>query len=324
MESLTGYFQALFLQKKINGMLERAKIDRLRNRAKKRLASKLRERRDACQTNHAKHDFRERGRRNKNWSYLRDDGNCNDCDRPCYHDARSAYEERLECKDRGNCNNQQKRGERGPTGKRRTRHESNERHAKIPKKAWTRNDNNRCNKKEHPNERRKKYEAHHLNNCYTSSDDESPDKGNGTVASDGESHDDKVDNAMITNAREDPFAEEGHNKPLATNGNWAACVVQGNKRHATSAKKPVKNLWALCINKRSDTKDRSCARHGHNAHRGDSVRKDERVNSNVKTMANKQSNGRSIDDGREVPQKPKKARRVIESNNCNESDRSHH
>ncbi len=34
-ESLMKYFQALFSQKKIDGMLERAKINRLRNRAKK-------------------------------------------------------------------------------------------------------------------------------------------------------------------------------------------------------------------------------------------------------------------------------------------------
>jgi hypothetical protein len=56
-KSLTNYFQAHFSQKKFDGTLERAKIDRLRHRAKKRLASNLREKR------------KDRARRNNNRSY---------------------------------------------------------------------------------------------------------------------------------------------------------------------------------------------------------------------------------------------------------------
>jgi hypothetical protein len=54
LESLTGYFQALFTQKKADGTLKRAEIDRLRNRAKKRLASNLREKREARRTSYAR------------------------------------------------------------------------------------------------------------------------------------------------------------------------------------------------------------------------------------------------------------------------------
>jgi hypothetical protein len=42
-KSLTEYFQALFAQKKADGLLERAKLDRIRQQAKRTLASSLRE-----------------------------------------------------------------------------------------------------------------------------------------------------------------------------------------------------------------------------------------------------------------------------------------
>jgi hypothetical protein len=56
------------------------------------------------------------------------------------------------------------------------------------KKAWLRCDDHcRDEKAERPNERRKKHEAHHLDNRYTSSNDESRDDGAKTVTSGGQS-----------------------------------------------------------------------------------------------------------------------------------------
>jgi hypothetical protein len=52
-ETLTAYFQLLFLQQKLNGMLERAKVDWLHNRTKRTLASNLLEKHKARQTSHA-------------------------------------------------------------------------------------------------------------------------------------------------------------------------------------------------------------------------------------------------------------------------------
>ena len=65
-ESLTNNFQALFSQKKIDGMLERAKIDRLHNRAKKQLASDLREKREACRSGYTRRELRDCARRDNN------------------------------------------------------------------------------------------------------------------------------------------------------------------------------------------------------------------------------------------------------------------
>ncbi len=68
-KSLTGYFQALFSQKKIDGMLEHAEIYRLRNRAKKQLASDLCKKRDACRTSYTQQELQEREQRNGSWSH---------------------------------------------------------------------------------------------------------------------------------------------------------------------------------------------------------------------------------------------------------------
>jgi hypothetical protein len=46
-KSLTEYFQLLFAQKKADGLLERAELDRICQRATRTLASSLREQRDA-------------------------------------------------------------------------------------------------------------------------------------------------------------------------------------------------------------------------------------------------------------------------------------
>ncbi len=59
-EMLTAYFQLLFAQRKNNGTLERAEVDRIRNRAKRTIASDLRDKREARRTNHAHRESRER------------------------------------------------------------------------------------------------------------------------------------------------------------------------------------------------------------------------------------------------------------------------
>ncbi len=62
-KSLMEYFQALFAQKKANGLLERAELDQIHQQAKQMLASSLRKQRDARCTSHAHGKLRERGRR---------------------------------------------------------------------------------------------------------------------------------------------------------------------------------------------------------------------------------------------------------------------
>ena len=61
-EMLSTYFQSLFAQCKINGMLERHEIERLHNRAKRTLANDLREKREARRLSHARREVRERER----------------------------------------------------------------------------------------------------------------------------------------------------------------------------------------------------------------------------------------------------------------------
>jgi hypothetical protein len=77
-KSLTEYFQVLFAQKKADGSLKHAELDRIRQRAKRMLASSLREQRDARRTSHARGEFRERGRRGGSRSYRRGDNDGGD------------------------------------------------------------------------------------------------------------------------------------------------------------------------------------------------------------------------------------------------------
>ncbi len=53
LESLMVYFQALFAQKKADGLLEQAKLNRICNQAKQHLASNLSQRRETLSTIHA-------------------------------------------------------------------------------------------------------------------------------------------------------------------------------------------------------------------------------------------------------------------------------
>ncbi len=77
-KSLTEYFQALFAQKKADGLLERAELNRIRQQAKRTLASSLREQRDARRTSHARGKLRERGRCGGSRSYRCGDDNGGD------------------------------------------------------------------------------------------------------------------------------------------------------------------------------------------------------------------------------------------------------
>jgi hypothetical protein len=90
-KSLTEYFQALFAQKKADGLLERAKLDRICQQAKRTLASSLCEQRDARRTSHARGELCERGQRGKSRSYRRSDDDGGDSrgerDRHCQQGA---------------------------------------------------------------------------------------------------------------------------------------------------------------------------------------------------------------------------------------------
>ncbi len=69
LKSLTSYLQALFAQKKANGMLKHAKLDCLCNREKRRLASNLCEKCKAHQTSYTRCELREHGRRDGSQLY---------------------------------------------------------------------------------------------------------------------------------------------------------------------------------------------------------------------------------------------------------------
>jgi hypothetical protein len=75
-KSLMEYFQLLFAQKKADGSLERAELDRIRQRATRTLASSRREQRNAQRSRHARGELSERERRDGGRSYRRidDDG----------------------------------------------------------------------------------------------------------------------------------------------------------------------------------------------------------------------------------------------------------
>ncbi len=72
-DTLTAYFQSLFAQRMNNGTLERAEMDRLRNRAKRSVKAEIRGKREARRTEHARcySRKRERGRHDGNRSFRR-------------------------------------------------------------------------------------------------------------------------------------------------------------------------------------------------------------------------------------------------------------
>ena len=72
-DTLTAYFQSLFAQRMNDGTLERAEMDRLRNRAKRSVKAEIRGKREARRTEHARcySRKRERGRHDGNRSFRR-------------------------------------------------------------------------------------------------------------------------------------------------------------------------------------------------------------------------------------------------------------
>jgi hypothetical protein len=74
-EMLTAYFQSFFAQRKSDGKLECAEVDRLKNRAQRTLAKSLCEQREARHTDYAHHKARERerGRYSRSRAYCRGD-----------------------------------------------------------------------------------------------------------------------------------------------------------------------------------------------------------------------------------------------------------
>ena len=153
-ETLTAYFQSLFAQRKNDGTLERAEVDRIRNRAKRTLASDLRDKREARRTNHARRESRERRRYDGHRSY------CRGTDDRRSHDSRRSGRD-----GRDRCNNQPERRDCGGGGDRATRRDGDERQTTSGKKPWSKRDkrqhddkNDRRDGRDH----RKKIEAHHL------------------------------------------------------------------------------------------------------------------------------------------------------------------
>jgi hypothetical protein len=158
-EMLLAYFQSLFAQRKIDGMLERHEIERLRNHAKWTLANDPREKREAPCSSHARREVRERerGRRDRSRSHRRG----SDDRRPTGYDQSGGD-------GRDRYNNQPKRGDRDGGGERGKRREGDNR-GTVPKKgSWKKDhdDKNRRDDREHC----KKAEAHHVDGRYMSSD----------------------------------------------------------------------------------------------------------------------------------------------------------
>ena len=178
-DTLTAYFQSLFAQRMNDGTLERAEMDRLRNRAKRSMKAEIRGKRDARRPEHARRFSRERerGRRDGNRSFRRggddrrDDRDRRDDDRRRDTHKRSGREGR----DRRD--NQPKRGDRDGGRDRGARRDGDGRDAMAGKKPWStsatkkgRDDRDRRDERD-----RRKDASHQIDTRRTSSDDESPD-----------------------------------------------------------------------------------------------------------------------------------------------------
>jgi hypothetical protein len=121
------------------------------SRAKKRLASNLREQRKVRCTSYARYELCERGRRDGSCLHRRNDNDdggdyCNDCDRHRQRGARGARgtygcdgRDGRDGRDkRGGCDNQPNNGRGTSSEERGRRRESDNRRANAPKKAWLR------------------------------------------------------------------------------------------------------------------------------------------------------------------------------------------
>ena len=236
-ETLSAYFQSLFAQRKIDGTLERHEVERLRNRAKRTLANDIREKREARRSNHARRETRERerGRYDGSRSHRRgsDDRRNDDRRRTAY--GRSGRD------GRGRYNNQPKRGDRDGGGDRETRRDGDDRGTTPEKKPWKKNGDDKKGRRD-DRDRRKKIEAHHADNRYTSSDDESKNDDENTDVDD----DDVSRSTASSDAGDDNFAvaieTPAKNATKAKRGSAVAEkeVIAARKRKPDAVKVPRK------------------------------------------------------------------------------------
>ncbi len=217
-KSLTEYFQALFAQKKADGLLECAELDRIRQRAKRTLASSLREQRDARCTSHARGELRECRQRGGSRSYRcgdDDGGNSRGKrDRHRQQGARSAHgrDGRDGCDGLGGCNNQPSGGRGASGGDPGRRRGGDDHRADAPKKAWDQRKYRRRDGKSGPDPRRNQAgsvpdDAHMINPRYPLMSDRESNNEHDTVASEGEAsscdgddRDDDEDNFAVAMA----------------------------------------------------------------------------------------------------------------------------
>ncbi len=184
------------------------KIDRLRNRAKKRLASDLRENRKARRSGYARRELWDRARHDDNRSYRRrydDDADDNRDDRDRGRRGRQFGREGRDNKKKGN---------RVASGERGMRREGDERQATTSKKPWARHDERRREERvgRDDREQRLRDKAHAIDHRWTSSDDGSRDDDKKTVASEEEKSedDDEHDNFAVAMSPPAKKAKKSH------------------------------------------------------------------------------------------------------------------
>ena len=236
-ETLSAYFQSLFAQRKIDGTLERHEVERLRNRAKRTLANDIREKREARRSNHARRETRERerGRYDGSRSHRRGSDDRRNGDRRHTAYGRSGRD------GRGRYNNQPKRGDRDGGGDRERRRDGDDRGTTPEKKPWKRNGDDKKDRRD-DRDRRKKVEAHHADNRYTSSDDESKNDDENTDVDD----DDVSRSTASSDAGDDNFAvaieTPAKNATKAKRGSAVAEkeVIAARKRKPDAVKVPRK------------------------------------------------------------------------------------
>ena len=245
-ETLTAYFQSLFAQRKNDGTLERFEVERIRNRAKRILASDIREKREARRSNHARREARERERERGRHGGSRSHRRGNDDRR------RDAYGG-SGCDGCGRHNNQPKRGDRDGGGDRDKRRDDDDRGATSEKRAWKKDDNKKNRRDDRdrrdPRSRREKIDAHHLDNRYTSSDDETKNDDENTYV---DNDDDVSRSTASSGVDDDNFAvalgtPEKNSKQAKRGSAITDKEVASRKRKSVAAMVPRKK-------KRTDAK----------------------------------------------------------------------
>jgi hypothetical protein len=254
-ESLSAYFQSLFAQRKIDGTLERYEVERLRKRAQRTLASDLREKREARRPTHARRETRERerGRHDGRRSHRHGSSDRRNDDR-----RRDAYG-RSGRDGRDRRNNQPNSGDRDGGGDRERRRNGDDRGAAPGKTSWKKHRDDKKHQRD-DRDRRKKVEAHHADNRYTSSDDESKndhedtdvDDDDGSLRSTASSSADNDNFAMAIDAPAKKTTKAGRGSAVAEKE-----VIAARKRKPDATRVPRKEKRAKPIKKiiESDSDD---------------------------------------------------------------------